>query len=312
VPPLAAILRPAPGAVNLSGPNPVVPRNWDPRYRVGRCRPPNAVLDGPGRPRPRVPPSGDSASAPAGGPSTQGRKPGRAEAWPGRNPADDLRAPGRVEGVLEGGVLLPAVAYRCRIAGMANGGSAPRPRRTDRRARARRTRRDPDCRKRRDRQKRSYTSSHEAHLSIASSSVFERSDLGADATPARRSERQGQRLVDPRVGPGLSASAERAAPGVSGKRLGSTEQRRVIRPDCRVEAQPIAPSVRLRCSFDDGAQARVRIHEPEEGSCPSSCSIVLADGVRRRRRRDFTRGARQRTRACATQPIHPRSKRSSP
>jgi hypothetical protein len=94
-------------------------------------------------------------------PSTQGRKPGRAEAWPGRNPADDLRATRRVEGVLEGGVLLPAVAYRCRIAGMANGGGEPRPRRTGRRVRARRTRRDPDGRKRCDRQKRSYTSSHE-------------------------------------------------------------------------------------------------------------------------------------------------------
>jgi hypothetical protein len=89
-----------------------------------------------------------------------GRKPGRAEAWPGRNPADDLRAPRRVEGVLEGGVLLPAVAYRCRIAGMADSGSEPRPRRTGRRVRARRTRRDPDGRKRCDRQKRSYTSLH--------------------------------------------------------------------------------------------------------------------------------------------------------
>src|SRR5215212_782988 len=95
------------------------------------------------------------------GRSTQGRKPGRADAWPGRNPADDLRAPRRVEGVFEGGVLLPAVAYRCRIAGLANGGSEPRPRRTGRRVRARRTRRDPDGRKRCDRQKRSYTSSHE-------------------------------------------------------------------------------------------------------------------------------------------------------
>ena len=47
---------------------------------------------------------------------------------------------------------------------------------------------------------------------------------------------------------------------------------------------------------------------PEEGSCPSCCSIVLADGVRRRRSRDSMRGARRRTRACATRPIRPPSR----
>src|SRR5215212_3708202 len=58
------------------------------------------------------------------------------------------------------------------------------------------------------------------HPSIASSSVFDSFDRGADATPARVSEQRGQHLVDLRAGPGLSASAERATPGVSGKRLG--------------------------------------------------------------------------------------------
>src|SRR5829696_8668012 len=76
--------------------------------------------------------------------------------------ADDLlRAPWRVEGVAEGVVLLPAVAYRCRKAGMADDGGEPRPRRTGRRLRARRTRNDPDGGQRCDRQKRSYASSHE-------------------------------------------------------------------------------------------------------------------------------------------------------
>jgi hypothetical protein len=92
-------------------------------------------------------------------PSTQGCRPGRAGALARSQSADDLRAPRRVEGVLEGRVLLPAVAYRCGIARMADGGSEARPRRTGRRVRARGTRRDPEDRERCDRQKRSYTSS---------------------------------------------------------------------------------------------------------------------------------------------------------
>jgi len=157
------------------------------------------------------------ASRATRGPSTQGRKPGRAEAWPGRNPADDLRAPRRVEGVLEGWVLRPAVAYRCRIAGMANGGGEPRPRRTGRRVRARRTRRDPDGRKRCDRQKRSYTSPHEHtpfHRFLLSIRVVRPWRRRYARSPLRK---RGSAPVDARASPGLSASAERATAGGVGR-----------------------------------------------------------------------------------------------
>ena len=145
--------------------------------------------------------------------------PSRAEQKPGpvTVPADDLRAPRRVEGVLEGGVLRPAVAYRCRIAGMANGGGEPRPRRTGRRLRARRTRRDPDGRKRCDRQKRSYTSSHEYtpfHRFLLSIRVVRPWRRRYARVPLRK---RGSAPVDARASPGLSASAERATAGGVGR-----------------------------------------------------------------------------------------------
>jgi hypothetical protein len=61
-----------------------------------------------------------------------------------------------------------------------------------------------------------------------------------------------------------------------------------------------------------GADRRALSHEPDEGSCPGCCSTVPDDVDRRRECPDSTSAARQATRAFATRPIYPRSRRSSP
>src|SRR4051794_14235229 len=96
---------------------------------------------------------------------------------------------------------------------MAYGGGEPRPRRTGRRVRARRTRRDPHGRKRCDRQKRSYTSSHENtsfHRFLLSIRVVRPWRRRYARSPLRKT---GSAPVSVRAGPGLSASAERATAG---------------------------------------------------------------------------------------------------
>ena len=60
-----------------------------------------------------------------------------------------------------------------------------------------------------------------------------------------------------------------------------------------------------------GARLRL-VHEPEEGSRPSCCSIAPVDADLRRRCRDSTPADRHVTRGCATRPTRPRSRRSSP
>ena len=52
--------------------------------------------------------------------------------------------------------------------------------------------------------------------------------------------------------------------------------------------------------------------EPEEGSCLSCCSIALVGADRRPQCRDSTTVGRRPASVCATPPIHPRSRRSSP
>jgi hypothetical protein len=155
--------------------------------RLSAARSPRSARTPPSRPT-----TAESVTLALVGTARVRHKPGRAEARPGC--ADDLRAPWRVEGVAEGGVLLPAVAYRCRIAGMAYGGGEPRPRRTGRRLRARGTRNDPDGGQRCDSQKRSYASSHEntPFLGIPASAAgppYTRGD-----SRARRADLQDPRL----------------------------------------------------------------------------------------------------------------------
>jgi hypothetical protein len=53
-------------------------------------------------------------------------------------------------------------------------------------------------------------------------------------------------------------------------------------------------------------------YEPEEGSCPSCCSIALVDVDHRPRCPASTPVDRRATKVCATRPTHQRSNRSSP